>query len=284
MPDTKTYLVYDGVLFAADAQLLRTSNRTFRYGDGMFETMHFHKGKILFYDAHYERLLRAMPTLRLSVLGFLSSEELYERIIALTVKNRIFGDAIIRLTLFRKEKDVFGGEKKYASWIIETFPIQQKGFELNEKGLKIDVCNDYPKPFTPLSPFRTLYSEPYTLAKIYAEDNRLDDCLIINGNKKIIEATCSNLFWIKENTVFTPMIATGCIDGVLRRRLFKILPNSGFKIVETEGTTIEELKEAEEIFLTNTIDGIRWVVALKLKRFLNSKTKNIYNMLCSDIR
>ena len=279
----KTYLVYDGVLFTADTPLIRTTNRAFRYADGLFETMHFHKGKVLFYDAHYERLLRAMLTMKLSVIGFLSSEELYERIISLTVKNRLFGDALIRLTLFRKESGVFDTDTKQASWLIETFPMQQKGFSLNEKGLIIDIFHDFQKAASPLSPFRTLNSETYTLARIYAAEHKLDDCLIINTSKKIIESTHSNLFWLNGKTVYTPMSATGCTEGVLRRHLMTILPKAKFSVVETEGATIEDLLSADEIFLTNTIDGIRWIVAMKHKRFFNTLTKNIFNLLNSNL-
>ncbi|MCL2074467.1 MAG: aminotransferase class IV [Marinilabiliaceae bacterium] len=280
----KTYLVYDGILFEADTPLLKTSNRAFRFGDGFFETMHFHKGKILFFGAHYERILRAMLALRLSVIGFISSEELYERIMSLAVKNRLFGDALIRLTLFRKDSGIFDAETKQASWLVETFPIEQKGFILNEKGLRIDVFYDFQKPINQLSSFRTLNSEPYTLARMFAYDNNFDDSLIINTSKKIIESTQSNLFWIVGTTVYTPMSATGCIEGILRRQLFKIIPQAKLHIVETEGTTIKELFNADEIFLTNTIEGIRWVVALKDKRFFNNKTKKIFNLLCSDLQ
>ena len=276
MQQDKAYLIYDGVLFSSNALLLRTTNRAFRFGDGLFETMHYHKGNILFFDDHYGRLLRGMSIMRLSLKGLLPKNVLHERIVSLVVKNRLFGDAGIRLTLFRKESGVFTSESFQASCIIETFPIDEQGYIFNDKGYTVDIFSEFPKNASPLSPFRTISSNAYTLGWLYAKENRLDDCLIVNNSGKIIESGNSNLFWIKGETVYTPKIASGCIDGIFRKQLLLILLKLNLKIVETEGATIDEISNAEELFLTNAIDGIRWIVGFKNKRFYNFKIKEIF--------
>jgi len=214
--------------------------------------------------------------MRLSLKGLLPKNVLHERIISLIVKNRLFGDAQIRLTLFRKESGVFTSESFQASCIIETFSIDEQSYILNDKGYTVSVFSEFPKIVSPLSPFRTISSEAYTLGWLYAKENRLDDCLIINNSGKIIESGNSNLFWINGQTVYTPKIASGCIDGVLRKQLLLILLKLNFKVVETEGATIDEISNAEELFLTNSIDGIRWVVGFKNKRYYNFKIKDIF--------
>ncbi|MDR2928020.1 MAG: aminotransferase class IV [Cytophagaceae bacterium] len=277
----KSFLVYDGALFASNSLLLRTGNRAFRYGDGLYETMHYHKGSVLFFDFHCERLLRAMATMQLSVKGFISHTALHESIINLVMRNRIFGDAVVRLSVFRKETGTFGSESQQASWIIETVPLEIQSFTLNEKGIKVQIFTDFPKHVSPLSPFRTLSAEPYVFARLWCTNNRMDDCLIVNGQGKIIESSCSNIFWIKEKVVYTPKIASGCIDGVVRRTVLNLLHHTELKAIETEGVTLRELHDADELFMTDTIRGVRWVASLNEKRFYCRVTKEIFGQLYS---
>ncbi|GAO31146.1 aminodeoxychorismate lyase [Geofilum rubicundum JCM 15548] len=95
-------MVYDGVLVSPDVPLLHSTNRAFRYGDGLFETIRFHKGEPLHWESHYQRLLKGMAVLKMASGSFPSRQSMRDSIIDLVVKNRIFADARVRLTVFRK--------------------------------------------------------------------------------------------------------------------------------------------------------------------------------------
>lgn len=275
----KTYLVYDGVLFASDTPLLKTTNRAFRFGDGLFETIHYYKGVPLFLNDHYERLVRGMSVIRLSLQGFPSRSELHNRIVSLINKNRLFGDIRVRLTVFRKGEGLYTPIDLQASWIIETTPLPEVGFTLNNKGLTTNIFADFPKLVSPVSPFKTIASMPYILAGLHCKEHQLDDCLIVNGQGQIIESISSNLFLIKENTIFTPGIGAGCIDGIIRKQVISFLPALGFRIMETSGFTKSELLNADEIFLTNSIKGLQWVVGIDDVRFFGIKVQKIFKQL-----
>jgi len=279
---TKQYLVYDGVLVSSDIPLLTCTNRAFRYGDGLFETIRFHKGEPLNWDAHYSRLIKGMSVLKMAVASFPSKQKMHDSIVDLVIKNRIFYDARIRLTVFRKGEGLYTPERMQVSWLIEASDIGCTGYSFPEKGLRIDIYNDFPKLYTPISPFKTIASHPYILAGIYCRENDFDDCLILNGNGRFIESFNSNLFWVKDNVIYTPLISSGCIDGVFRKKVFSGVNKIGLRIVETKGASEEDIINADEVFFTNSIRGISWVAAFREKRYFAYVSKKIFNAITAN--
>ncbi len=276
---SKQYLVYDGVLVSPEVPLLHSTNRAFRYGDGLFETIRVHKGVPLHWEAHYQRLLKGMAVLKMASASFPSRQKVHDSIIDLVVKNRIFADARVRLTVFRKGEGLYTPDRMQVSWLIEATNLGQTGYTFPDKGLKIDIFKDFPKLYSPISPFKTVASLPYVMAGIYCVDNKLDDCLLVNGQGKLIESFNSSLFWVKENVVCTPLISSGCIDGVFRKRVLEAVLQLGLRLVESTGATEEDIRQADEVFLTNTISGLRWVGAFREQRYFAKVSKKIFRQL-----
>ncbi|MBK8521576.1 MAG: aminotransferase class IV [Chitinophagaceae bacterium] len=75
--------------------------------------------------------------------------------------------------------------------------------------------------------------------------------------------------------VYTPALAEGCIAGVMRRNLIEKLTAAGYKLVEGK-VTVDELLDAEEVFLTNSIYNLRWVQSIGDKQYTNRQTQKIY--------
>ncbi len=277
--NSKQYLVYDGVLVSPDVPLLHSTNRAFRYGDGLFETIRVHKGEPLHWEAHYQRLLKGMAVLKMAAGSFPSRQKVRDSIIDLVVKNRIFADARVRLTVFRKGEGLYTPDRMQVSWLIEATNLGQTGYIFPEKGLKIDVYKDFPKLYSPVSPFKTVASLPYVMAGIYCQENNLDDCLLVNGQGKLIESFNSSLFWVKENVVYTPLISSGCIDGVLRKKVLEVVRQLELRLVESTGASEDDIRQADEVFLTNTISGLRWVGAFREQRYFANVSKKIFRPL-----
>ncbi len=282
-PGTKKYLILNGHFYETGRALFTTENRAFRYGDGMFETIRCHKTKPLYFEDHYNRLLRGMAIMRMAIAGLPPIESFKEHIERLIVRNRIFTDARIRISVFRREGGLYAPDTNSPSWLIEADTLDDKGYHLNDEGLRIGTFTGFPKGWSLTAPFKTLSSTPYILAGLYKKENHWDDCLIINQDKKIIESISSNIFWTKDKTIFTPFLSTGCIDGIMRKQIFRFAAIHNIPIVETTGATKEELLNAEELFLTNAVNGIRWVVAFDNKRFYNKIPKDIVRWLNNEI-
>ncbi len=282
-PGNKTYIILNGHFYDAGKPVLSFDNRAFKFGDGLFETMRCHRTVPLFFHHHYNRLLRGMAILQLSVASLPSMADFLEQIEKLIVRNRIFYDARVRLSVFRRGGALYTPEDNSVAWLLEATPLEEKGYTLNEQGMRIGIYSGFPKIWSPLSPFKTLYTSPNILAGLFKKENYWDDCLIENDEKKIIEAISSNLFWVNGETLYTPSVTTGCVDGVMRSQVLRYAVENKLKVHENTGAGKDILLQADEIFLTNAVKGIRWVVALDNKRYFNRMPKKIVAWLNSQI-
>jgi branched-subunit amino acid aminotransferase/4-amino-4-deoxychorismate lyase len=283
-PGKKKYLILNGHYYETGRPLFTPENRAFRYGDGLFETIRCHKTVPLFFEDHYNRLLRGMAILKMTAAGLPPIPVLKEHIEKLIVRNRIFYDARIRLSVFRRDGGLYTPETNSPAWLLEAFPLDDKGYHLNQEGIRIGVFTAYPKTWNFEAAFKTLSCTPYILAGIHKKENHWDDCLIINQDKKIIESISSNLFWVKNKVIHTPFISSGCVDGVMRKQVLKFAQENHIEIKESRGATEEELLDAEEIFLSNSVNGLRWVVAMGHKRYFNRLPKQIERWLNEKVK
>ena len=105
---------------------------------------------------------------------------------------------------------------------------------------------------------------------------------VLNTAGSIADSTIANLFLIKGGTIITPSLEEGCVKGVMRRHLLTELPMAGWKTLEMP-VSVSEIKNADEIFLTNAINGIRWVKQFRDNVYVNTQTVEIYNHLIKTI-
>jgi branched-chain amino acid aminotransferase len=277
------FVCYNGQYFPASEFIFSSTNRAFRYGDGLFETMKMVNGKVLFFKDHYQRLISGMKYLRMVVdkKGF-SEQSLLKEIIALSEKNKTSKSCIVRLQVFRNSEGKYTPTKNDCSFIIETEPIKNISYIFNDKGLKLGLFNEEVKQVSYLSNIKTCNSLIYILAGIYKSENKFDDVLILNNKGTIYEAVSSNIFIVKNNEFITPPINDGCIDGIMRKQIIGILKSNKKKITESS-LTVDHLLKADETFLTNAVNGITWVGAFKTKRYFNNQSRWLTEILNSFI-
>jgi branched-chain amino acid aminotransferase len=120
------------------------------------------------------------------------------------------------------------------------------------------------------------------MAALHAKKNHLNDCLILNTHNRICESTVGNIFCIQDKIISTPALSEGCVAGVMRKFLLNNLKENEFVINETQ-ITIENAKNADEIFLSNAMHGIRWIKRYDNKEYSNSITTEIYNKLIKNL-
>ena len=112
------------------------------------------------------------------------------------------------------------------------------------------------------------------VASIYASENGFDNCILLNKDKLVSEFINSNLFIIKDEKIYTPTLKSGCLNGVLRKNLFKILSSSSFELCEQDLSTFD-ITQSDEIFGTNIAQGIFSVTRFRKKDYDCSKTKKM---------
>lgn len=270
---TQRYINYDGKLHPENEKIFTINNRAFKYGDAVFETIRVINGQPVFVHDHFTRLKKGMDLLRMNTIP-LTFEELYEQILHLIEKNKITEGARVRITVFRVGEGLYTPVNDTKSYVIEAVPISKNLYELNEEGLHIDLYTDIKVHPTILTQIKTTNKIPNVLTGIYKKEHDLDDCLMINEQHHIVEAISSNVFLYKNNTLYTPSISEGCIDGITRKHIIEVANSMNITVIEG-AVTGSMLLQTDELFLTNSIAGIKWVKEYRGKFYTNETTKLI---------
>jgi len=271
----KEWLNLNGEFIEEKAPAIRADNRAFRYGDGLFETMKVVLGSIRLRDLHFNRLFNGMQTLDIIMPGFISADIFEEQIMNTLRKNRLNGPARVRLTVFRGDGGLYDFNNTKAGYVIQVWPLSSSSLVMNDKGLKLGLFDGGKKAVDSLSNIKSNNYLVYVMGALHAKKHQQNDALILNTNDRVCDSTIANVFWIKDGTIFTPPLSEGCVAGVMRNNLLTQLPAQGFNVIEKE-TTVDEIANADEVFLTNAVSGLRWVGDFKGKRYGNDVSSKIY--------
>lgn len=266
---------FNGELLFEERVSLSINNRGFLYGDSVFETMKVSKNKVVFAEDHYFRLMASMRMLRMKIPMEFTLEFMEEEILK-TVKVQDQSENYrVRLSVFRNEGGYYTPEQNTISYLIkaETLDI------LDKEEYKIDVFKDFYVYSGLLSTVKTNNKILNTSASIFAKENELDNCVLVNENKNVVEVANGNLFVVKGNTIKTPPLTDGCLKGIIRKKLIEILEkNSDYTLVE-ESFSPFEIQKADEVFITNSIVGIQPVTQYKKKIFTPKVSLALRNTL-----
>lgn len=274
-------ICFNGKFTDADKAVLLASNRSYRYGDGLFETMKVKDGVIQLAASHMERLFDGMSILKMDVPALVTKDKLMDIILELCKQNRCEALARVRLSVSRGNGGLYDEDRKL-QYLVECWPLNQSVNRVNENGLVIDIFPDAAKSTDRFSNLKSANFLVYSMAAVYAKENKLNDCLVLNANGKIADSTIANLFLVKGDTIFTPALSEGCVNGVMRKYLLESLAASNYQVEETI-VSAEDLLAADEVFLSNAINGIRWVQRFRDKIYSHMKTMEIYRRFCQTI-
>ena len=271
----------NGKILPADEPALLVANRGYRYGDGLFETIKVSEGLLMLENYHFERLFSGLSLLKFELPAHFTKEKIKAGILLLCKKNDCEKLARVRLSVFRGNGGLYD-EDKSLQFIIECWPLSNSVSKLNENGLVIDVYSDGAKSCDKFSNLKSANFLVYSMAALYAKEKKLNDCLVLNTKGNIADSTIANLFIIKNGVISTPGLDEGCINGVIRRHLLNEIRDEGEKVQEM-AITVADVEAADELFLTNAINGIRWVRQFSNTNYTNTKTVEIYNRIIKTI-
>ncbi|WP_164112519.1 MULTISPECIES: aminotransferase class IV [Sphingobacterium] len=274
------YMNYNGTLVPEEHTIFTANSRAFRYGDGIFETMLYKDGEIRFLDFHIERLQRSMQRLSLEKAGKFDTYFIKASTEELIRKNNMLGQRVrVRLVVFREGNGLYAPDSNSIGFVFQVQSLKEPVRD-KKTGLIIDLYTENKKPFSDLSDLKSNNSLIYVLAGLYKKKFDYDDVLILNQEGFLCEALSSNIFVYYEKTLYTPAINQGCIAGVMRRVVMDIAESEGIPVVEAQ-ISPEIMKKADEIFCTNAIQGIQWVMGYKQKRYFNKISRILQDKLSS---
>ena len=269
-------ICYNGQFFKKNDFSLKINNRGFQYGDSFFETIKCYKGVPFFFEEHYFRIAASFCVLKMNTPPTFSMESLQSLIQELLIKNSLNNDsARIRISFFRKAGGYYSPDYNDVNFIIESMTLNLHKYQINLPGLIAGLYKDNFLPKHTIGNIKSNNKIVNVLASIFARDMDYDDCVLINQDKCVVESISGNLFIVQNGTIKTTSLEHGCVDGVLR----KILLNNKNLIIEECIISISDLFNADEVFFTNVISGVRWVSSINNNNYSNDVSKKIIKLL-----
>ena len=253
-------------------------NRAFLYGDGLFETIKVKNGKFLNFTLHYERLIKGMQFLEFDTRTFTKSY--FYKLLNAELSQFKQRNLRLRITFFRNAGGLYNPTDHTFSYQIDASALDGSDFKLNDIGLKLVFLKKIAIQRHELSNYKTLNALPYVLGSIEKERLECDEGILLNDAQRVVECTASNIFIVKNNIVYTPELNEGCLDGTMRRFLIQAMIDQNIE-VQTTKINLKMLIDADELFLSNAIQGIRWVANVKgyAKQFENNWIQSFFSLL-----
>ncbi len=229
------------------------------YGDGVFEGIRAYNGRVFMLDEHVDRLYRSAQAIALKIP--LTKAQMARAVVKTCAANRI-QNGYIRLVVTRGVGEL--GLNPYLcktpQVIIIAAAIQLYPKKLYETGLRIVTVGTTRNHVEAVNPrIKSLNYLNNVLAKIEAINAGVMECILLNGQGYVAEASGDNVFVIKGDTLYTPPSWCGALEGITRDVVMRLAPEHGLRVKE-DVLTRYDIYTADEVFLTGTAAEIISVV------------------------
>lgn len=265
--------------------ILSLENRGYKYGDALFETIKVINGKPLFWEDHYFRLMASMRILRMEIPMDFTMEFLEAEILKTLEANGLQQKiARVRLTVDRGEGGNYLPISKQINFSISSSLLNESKYKFSEVAkCEVDLFKDFFINEGLLSTLKTNNKITNVLGSIYAQENDLDNCLLLNNSKNVVESLNGNIFLVQGNIIKTPPLADGCLKGIMRQQLINLLnKNEKFTLEESSISTFE-LQKADELFYTNVIKCIVPITHYRKKTYKSQVAQELLKILNAKI-
>ena len=254
-------------------------NRGFLYGDAVFETLKIVNGKILFLEDHYFRLMASMRILRMEIPMDFTMEFFEEQVLTSVTASGCSASARARITVYRNEGGFYLPTTNTISFLIHATPLDNQAYVWESTSCEVDLYKDFYISKQLLSTLKTTNKALHVTASIYADENDLDNCILLNESKNVVEVLQGNIFMVQGNQLITPPISEGCCNGILRKQLLVLAKKiDGLELIEAVISPFD-LQKADELFYTNVIKGIQSISKYRKKEFANKVANQLVDKL-----
>jgi len=274
------YIIYNSKFLKADTAIIKAGNRGLGFGDGLFETIKSLNGQLQFLDEHLARLWKGMQLLQFNIPKHFTPDHLEEEMQALMNKNGHNKNARIRLTVFRGDGGLYDEIDHRPNYIFQSWELADEIGSWNSNGLVLGIYADVKKSCDLLSNLKHNNFLPYAMAALYAKKEKCNDAVLLNTDSRLCDTSIANIFLIKADVIYTPALQEGCIAGIMRRHIINNLLALNYKLVEGK-LSVDDLLDADEVFLSNSMYNLRWVQSAGDKKYSNRITQKIYTAIFS---
>ena len=276
------FAILNGTLVKENEVFISPNNRSFRYGDGCFETMKLIEGNLILKALHLTRFFSSLSILKFNVSSSVTAKSLLTQIQQLTAKNDHANFARLRLTAFRGDGNLYENDGNNLNYFIQSFPGNPTSNVFNENGFTLDFFHDFKKSIDLFSAIKSNNYLGYSMAAGWAKEKGLDDCIICNAFNQVADATIANIFIVQDGVIKTVPNSEGCVDGIMKKYLLSCMLEEGVSYKE-QPLTHEDILSASEVFLTNANYGIRWVEKIQNSTYTNLFSSSLYRRFVAPL-
>ena len=271
-------IFYNNEYVDGEQPLLTGEDRSFRYGDGLFESMVAFDGVVPLLPYHYERLQRSCEMLMMKLPAEFNFDWLKDTIYSLLTRNG-YENARIRMQVSRVEGGLYLPTSNDVNMLISCTQITNRIYEWSS--LRADL-SPYRVDMGVLSNLKTASKIQYVMSALHAEKAGAQECFLFNIKSTLADAISSNVFLITGDTIVTPALTNGGVNGVMRRHILAQLEDS-YKIIQAD-ILMKDIDEADEIFLTNAVKGIQSVAVVGSVVYSDKITRDIFAQINHSIK
>lgn len=219
-------------------------NRGFKYNDSFFETIHVTNEKVFNVKNHLIRIVEAVNILKFD-FKYTSQQlvQIFNDLIS--VNNLKYG--VLRLYIYRNSDGQYLPYNNDTSLIISANHLNCS-FKINSPKKLCTYTSEF-KSNSLLSNIKA-NSIISVLSSIHAAEMNFDSAILFNNNNKIIETSNSNIYFVVNHKIITPPVKDGCIDGTMRKLIMSLFD------IEERSISLNILSEADEVFVSNSINGV----------------------------
>jgi branched-chain amino acid aminotransferase len=273
------YISINGKILPAKKALISVQDRGFRFGDGVFETCLIKDGVVYNWQAHLTRLEAGLKAIKIIPVFHNTLKGMTDKLIQ---KNKI-KNGYLRISISRGVGSIgyLPIKNIQPTLVIETLPLNPKPLKKNLAPIKLFIST-IQKPSLKSLPINYKLTQGInsTLAKLEAVENNCFDAIILNEKNQICETSSANIFWVKDDILYTPHQDCGLLLGTIREKILELSPIKT-KLVKAK---IEDLLDADEVFITNVSLRVLAIDRITDKEFKNKKYSKIFaNLLSEDI-
>ena len=243
----------NGEYVPAEEARVSVFDRGFLYGDGIYETLRVYGGQVFKLEEHLVRLERSAQLIRMDPP---LSREAFVEAIDTCLKVNDLSDALVRIGVSRGEASEPGLDPALVAGpptvVIAPRPFEPYPEAMYEAGIRAAVVSVRRNPTEALNPaIKSTNFLNNILAKMEALEAGADEAIMLNTDSHIAEGTMTNIFWVAGETLCTPPLEAGILDGVTRSVTITLAEDLDYQVLEVlRGRSA--LEEAEEVFVTST--------------------------------
>lgn len=259
------------------------NNRGFLFGDAIFETIKVNGTKILFLEEHYLRLMASMRICRMEIPMNFTMEFMEEEILKLIALQTNKVSNRIRFSVFRNAEGFYNPTSNDVQFIITCSELASDSYVFSSTTYEVELFKDFHISKHLLATLKTNNKMINVVASIFAKENGFQNCLLINEDKNVVEATNGNVFMKMGNQIITPPTSDGCLNGIMRKQIIAIVNKMDTIEMIEKSISPFDLQKADELFISNVITGIQPITKYRKKEFTSEVAKEITNVLNATI-